>query len=365
MKLSQLRSIPFVSADLANISDIKVENDSILSCTILANTVGQRNSLVLKIKLYEGQDLLYYVVPFSTNKPLGYVKLDKNYILSLGQTDTLILKGENTHFKNGKVVLQFEDTLAGSVINLDVIDTVTIKAVVRVRESFKIIQSSPQYLLFSDDESPIETRVGWPIILVSESPQNKWWRMEPPRFYKNSISTYYFYLLNDSIRLRSAADRWSLDFNGAYFSVKPEMSYCERVNDTTIACQILFQEAFNDRFCTVDFRYISPRVGLSIRSTDAFQMVSTGILDEPTPKHSLFVYPNPSSGIFTINLNGRAFKPLSIIVFDITGKQIIKEKLGTETILNLNYELDVQNGFYFIELETTEGIYLSKISILK
>lgn len=365
LELKDLKRIPKITADWAKIDSISILNDSTLSFNYYLNTIGPATYASFTVDLYEGQTPLYYAIPIVGGKLEAFVRLDKTYIIGLGQIDTLTLRGVNTHFKQGKLQLEFRDSLAGSVLGIQVIDSTMLKVIVEINPNFEIRNTRPQNLLFSDDESPIKTYVNRDLILVSESAQNRWWKMEPLYFYKNRLSTYYFHLLNDSIRLKSPADKWSLSFKGAYSSYEPQMVDCKKLNDSTIICQIGFQESFSDPFCSVDFRYNSTRVGLNIQSIGAIQMVATGIEERQKEEQSLLVYPNPTSGAITLNIQNKEFEPLSIRVIDISGKQIVEEKLNPESVVNFNYHLNIENGLYFLELKTMQGIYLWKISIQK
>jgi hypothetical protein len=61
----------------------------------------------------------------------------------------------------------------------------------------------------------------------------------------------------------------------------------------------------------------------------------------------IIIYPNPSSGIFTINL--RNFRDIKVSVYDILGKCLKKKNCQGET----SYEIDLGSqpqGIYFMEI---------------
>lgn len=83
------------------------------------------------------------------------------------------------------------------------------------------------------------------------------------------------------------------------------------------------------------------------------------LLDETNP---VSVYPNPSNGIFTVNMSGTEGLK-NIRIYNLSG-QIVFEKNDTEEISS---ELNLQNlpkGYYFIQMDYSKGTYKEKL-ILK
>ena len=80
----------------------------------------------------------------------------------------------------------------------------------------------------------------------------------------------------------------------------------------------------------------SPLVGLNQINTENLQAIS--------------IYPNPSSGKFTLNLNGIIFETATIEIQDLPGKCLVKE-----SIISNQQQIDVS--------ELTKGIYVVKISL--
>ena len=64
------------------------------------------------------------------------------------------------------------------------------------------------------------------------------------------------------------------------------------------------------------------------------------------------LYPNPGNGIFTIDL-GKEFHSIIISVFDITGKIINSEEFFGKS--SINYNLEANDGLYFLEIKTDSG----------
>ncbi|MBN2682096.1 MAG: PKD domain-containing protein [Bacteroidales bacterium] len=77
------------------------------------------------------------------------------------------------------------------------------------------------------------------------------------------------------------------------------------------------------------------------------------------------IYPNPSSGIFTIDLSAAEIREFDLKVFDITGKlidaKVVKNDLGI-------YELNLENsnsGIYFIKMIINGNNITRKVSLVK
>lgn len=73
---------------------------------------------------------------------------------------------------------------------------------------------------------------------------------------------------------------------------------------------------------------------------------------ESTFEHSLTLYPNPSNGKFTVDLE-KQYNEVSVNIYDITGK-VISKTINSNTDL-LNIEIEGASGFYIIEIHTQEG----------
>ncbi len=70
------------------------------------------------------------------------------------------------------------------------------------------------------------------------------------------------------------------------------------------------------------------------------------------------IYPNPSTGIFTINLQASE-RPCSVSITDITGKFIYKQQ---SVIPNSQFSIK-EKGIYFINIQTEKSIYSQKLII--
>jgi hypothetical protein len=76
----------------------------------------------------------------------------------------------------------------------------------------------------------------------------------------------------------------------------------------------------------------------------------TGI-NEPTVSDNIYLYPNPTTGIFTI----KGDNILRIKIFNTVGKEIYN---GHSTTINLEY---YQKGIYIVSIKTENGVFIKKI----
>lgn len=79
---------------------------------------------------------------------------------------------------------------------------------------------------------------------------------------------------------------------------------------------------------------------------------------------SLSVFPNPSNGVFQLKLNAANRLNGSIVIVDMTGKQVFTQAIDVvglyDTTINLN---GMPKGVYAVQLRTNEGFASKTISI--
>jgi len=78
---------------------------------------------------------------------------------------------------------------------------------------------------------------------------------------------------------------------------------------------------------------------------------TTGI-DNVDPFEGLKIYPNPTTGMFTIEMDNRVFGELSVKITAENGKEILS-KIFEKTTEHFKTEVDIRNqakGLYFINL---------------
>tara|TARA_R110002012_G_scaffold6480_7_gene29956 strand:- start:15123 stop:24740 length:9618 start_codon:yes stop_codon:yes gene_type:complete len=85
--------------------------------------------------------------------------------------------------------------------------------------------------------------------------------------------------------------------------------------------------------------------------------------DDPTVK-SFLIYPNPTSGEFTLDVELKEVMPLSVKVFGLSNNVPVDQRyLDNQDTYQETYNLSVASGVYFILLETPNNTVLKKLII--
>jgi hypothetical protein len=92
---------------------------------------------------------------------------------------------------------------------------------------------------------------------------------------------------------------------------------------------------------------------------------SVGINDLNTDLNSaLSVYPNPSTGVFNLNLNSKNRVNGEVVVVDVTGKKVFTQNLDVVGLYSTTIDLNGKaKGIYTVQLRTAEGFASKTISI--
>lgn len=70
------------------------------------------------------------------------------------------------------------------------------------------------------------------------------------------------------------------------------------------------------------------------------------------------IFPNPSNGIFNVEVERETNKSYSVSIFDVSGRLIATQKFKNNTVINIS---DKQKGFYFLKIEEKNtGAYIVK-----
>ncbi|MES2558628.1 MAG: endonuclease [Bacteroidota bacterium] len=106
------------------------------------------------------------------------------------------------------------------------------------------------------------------------------------------------------------------------------------------------------------FRLTSVSPAISSSSANYFRLQVLGGLSSMLPSNTLSIYPNPSTGIVTIQVNDPSVKSASVTVSDITGRVVLEKQLLSSTQLELT-----KQGVYFLKLQTEKGSVVQKLII--
>ena len=80
-------------------------------------------------------------------------------------------------------------------------------------------------------------------------------------------------------------------------------------------------------------------------------------ISENTISISFDIYPNPTSGNFTIELEKQ--ENANITIYSIAGKRVFNKQYVSNDLIDIN--IDTPNGIYFVKVETEKGVFTEKI----
>lgn len=140
----------------------------------------------------------------------------------------------------------------------------------------------------------------------------------------------------------TGATTWSWDFDdGSALNTTQNPSHTYTANGTYNVCLNITNAAG----CT---------------SSHCETVVVTGVGINEIANLKLNIYPNPSKGNFTIQSNSNITK---ISVKDLIGKNVYSKNVnGNNAYISLE---EMNNGFYFIEIETENGKVVKRVEIVK
>lgn len=101
------------------------------------------------------------------------------------------------------------------------------------------------------------------------------------------------------------------------------------------------------------------------RVYDGNPPVNTAVPDlEALINHA--IYPNPSSGLFTIDLELAEATDMKIVVYSATGKQVYETRVEDAVSEQLSIDLSNQSaGIYFVQFISNEGSFTDRLSIIR
>ncbi len=87
--------------------------------------------------------------------------------------------------------------------------------------------------------------------------------------------------------------------------------------------------------------------------------------DEMTPQEfpaEVFVYPNPSNGVFFVEIQSNEWIHVELKVVSLIGKTVIQESIEPNNRIQLDLS-DQPKGVYFVQLKAGNESYLKRVVI--
>jgi glucose/arabinose dehydrogenase len=140
------------------------------------------------------------------------------------------------------------------------------------------------------------------------------------------------------------------NFQGKYFFA----DYCSnKIGMVDASADISYSSAFaNSNFTTFGIDMNQELYVAAASSGKIYKVIDTSLGIEDIPKISFVLYPNPAKATVAIKTSNAVF-PLRLNIFDLTGKQLIDEKIMTENVpVHIG---KFQKGLYFVTIEDNAG----------
>lgn len=98
---------------------------------------------------------------------------------------------------------------------------------------------------------------------------------------------------------------------------------------------------------------------------DNINITQTVGLNQLSSLGNVKIYPNPSKGMFALELNTKSLEDLNFIITDIQGRLVSSEKVTSKGNLFKQFDLSSnEKGLYFLTINTKEGRQTFKITLL-
>jgi hypothetical protein len=93
--------------------------------------------------------------------------------------------------------------------------------------------------------------------------------------------------------------------------------------------------------------------------------VCNGIASASSAEMNINVYPNPTEGMFNINITNARFNQFSVSIVDIQGKEVYSHvEKNNSSVYNKQVDLEgFAKGVYYIKMYTDRNIKIQKLVI--
>jgi len=127
---------------------------------------------------------------------------------------------------------------------------------------------------------------------------------------------------------------------------------------TFIAPDVTAETSYTVFLVVNDGNLSSAPVSVTITVKDVF--VGTSLTEKPSFK----VYPNPTTGIFTVELAGSPGNKAELTIFNMTGVEILRKEISSATKVEVNLKNQL-SGIYLVKITRNDQQQLSKIILRK
>lgn len=177
---------------------------------------------------------------------------------------------------------------------------------------------------------------------------------EPDPDFTHTISTTNAATVNFTDASLYNPIAWNWDFGDRGFaSTQPNPSHTYPANGTYTVC-LRASNIFNQ-----------PPFSKAVKQTCKDITLSAVGIAEAAIEKSFAVYPNPTSGMLTVEISSGAYENVSLTISDIVGKEIQNIALGKQhSGLRLSVNLSGSpQGLYLIRIQTEQGAAVKRIAI--
>ncbi|MBI5220020.1 MAG: T9SS type A sorting domain-containing protein [Bacteroidia bacterium] len=125
--------------------------------------------------------------------------------------------------------------------------------------------------------------------------------------------------------------------------------------------------------CAFLYDTITPNFGHSYAYVNNWQLDATGnyhirvitsddvtTVLSATEKNTMSLYPNPSTGLFFIDLDNTNREPVNVMIYDITGRLVYNRQTESTGVKDVNIS-SLHKGIYYLQVKTGNEVYNHKI----
>lgn len=136
------------------------------------------------------------------------------------------------------------------------------------------------------------------------------------------------------------------------------MNYMDYTND---ACMVMFTAGQKTRVLAA---LNGARSGL--KTSGATNCAAGTGVNELMPGDYISIFPNPSTGNFTMNMNIPGVSTANMVIYNAIGEAVLEKKIAITSGSNVEVDMNKNpEGMYFIKIKTTEGTITKKVVINK